>query len=310
VNTGVPVIEFVDAGGSPLTSHTCNIGHIRTQIFDADGSPRTGSVLLSASYPAFWTTLSQVFHVGRWEPARTAQLGEVVTLSGGGPVTAADAANATNTTTDSFPVWPPELCGLVTSVNKKVSQIVWANGAKLFASSPACAGDCGAAGPVVVFWADAEDLTRARNYVSVSGRSAEDIKAQYKVEQVSGDARSKLILENPFVVMQDQAEGLAEFVGPVISIERRKPMNAGPDGTAAARISFARPRMSGAYAIVRLRDVGGRQAWVEETPLPTAQPATRLQADVTSDGVYALVFSPAERPRLLLTPIETSGVSR
>jgi hypothetical protein len=288
VDTSAPVIEFVDAAGMPLASKTCDIGHIRVQVFNLDGTPRTGSVLLSAGYPAFWMPTA-LGRVGRWVTSITAGLGDVVTLSGGGPVTAVDAANpGSKGTTESFPVWSPDLCDLVKPVDKKLSQIIWANNAKLYVSSSKCEGDCGGAGPAIMLWADAEDLAKARNYVSVSGKSAEEIKASYKVEAVSKDTRNKLISENPFVAIHAKAQGPAVFVGPMINIETQKAATTEAGHVAGGRISFALPLAgSGAYGIVCLRDVGGRHAWVEDV-IPTRQ-ATKIEADVTSDGIYSLV---------------------
>jgi hypothetical protein len=286
IEAGVPVMEFVDASGSPMTSHTCNVGHIRVQIFNADGTPRTGTVLLSATYSAFW---EQVGH--RWRPSNSisAALGSVVPISGGGPITAADATNPANKTTAGFPVWPPDLCSLVKAVDKKASQILLTRAAQLYAFEPSCEGDCRGAGPAVVIWGDAQDLTKARNYVFISGKSADEIKASYKVDTLANEARDKLIIDNPFVAIHAKAEGRAAFVGPMISIEITRTADTTADAVSGARVSFALPDRVGTYGIVHLRLVGDRQAWIEEKLGKVLRGRTTMETDVESPGVYALV---------------------
>jgi hypothetical protein len=300
VDTGAPVIEFVDAAGNPQESGTCHIGHIRVQILNPDGTPRTGAALLSADYPAFWVPTSSAGSLGRWVTSITAGLGDVVTLLNGGPVTATDPNNppppASNATTESFPVLPTDLCDRVKSVDKKLSRI-WANDGKLYVASPKCEGDCGGPGPATVIWADTKDLAKAQNYVSISGKTAEEIKARYEVEAVPNETRSKLISENPFVAIYAKAQGPAVFVGPMINIAIRKAATEESGPVAGGRISFALPlNKSGAYGIVRLQNVGGRHDWVEETHVSPTRRATTIEADVTSEGIYSLVHSLAANP--------------
>jgi hypothetical protein len=286
VNTGVPVFEFVDANGAVRSSPTCNVGDIRVEIFDANGAPRSGSVLLSASYPAFWVPRSAF--LGQWQSSITAALGSIVTISGGGPVTAVDTAHASSKGTESFPVWPRELCEGVKFINTKISQILW-KAPKLYASSPSCSGDCGTGGATVVFWADAEDLTKARNYVSIRGDSAEEIQSRYKVDAVASAVRNKLVLANPFIADRRSLLQQAVFVGPMVDIEPQKSGSGKSTPVNGGLISFALPGGSSAYGIVHLRDVDGRQAWVEESKSVVDEYATHVQTKPESVGIYALV---------------------
>jgi hypothetical protein len=287
INATTPVIEFVDASGSSQTSHTCNTGHIKVDIFNSDGTLRTGTVQLSASYPAFWVQLGRNF--GRWRSSTSAALGAIVTLLNGGPVIAMDASNPASQSTATFPVWPQDLCDLVKAVDKRVSQLVAYNAPLLYASSPKCEGQCGTEGSAVVYWGDAEDVSRTRNYISIQGKSAADIRASYKVEGVSTRMRGRLIVDNPLVAVRSKAEGRAAFVGPMIEIESIGSKSANVSKLAGCRLSFALPDPSGTYGIVHLRSVGGRQAWIEEVPTRTTSQRATIEAEAPSTGVYSLV---------------------
>jgi len=279
---GVPILEFIDTAGAPVTSHTCSIGHIRASVFDADGTPRQANVRLSATYPAFRSA-------GIWIQSLVVAVGDIVTISGGGPIKAVDVADPTSTSTTSFPVWPVELCDAVKSVDEKVKSMILAAGMQLQAFVSKCQGDCGSTKAPAVIWGDAERLNEARNYVSIRGASAGAIQARYKVEAVANESRLRLITDNPFAVIQSKTAGRVAFVGAMMTISGTVAAESKASAVSAVHLSFALPDRAGVYGIVHLRPTGERHAWVEVKTATVTYNRAAVEADVSADGVYALV---------------------
>ena len=294
IQPSVPVMEFLggaDAGGE---SHTCNVGRIKVSLFNADGSLQTESIALSASYPAFLIGFIPKGHSGRSTSATIAS-GSQVTIFGGGPITAVNPNNPTNSVSESFPVWPQDLCDLVTAANVKIGQIVAGKALVLHEFNPACSGDCGPAGIKTVFWGDAEDLSNARNLVWIQSADAAAITGAYQVEGVSEDAQQKLVADNPFVVTQSRLKGVASFAGPMIEIRKRDVIESVSPISDTCHISFAVTDPSGTYSIVHLRSVGGRKAWIEEKTTAISRHGTVVTTAAESSGIYALVHLSGSR---------------
>jgi hypothetical protein len=257
---------------------------IRVSAFDATGALEATSIALSAGYLAFRSGLHPV-------NAITVQSGSTVTIFGGGPITATNTRSPSAVTTESFPVWPAELCDALNFINAKIKQFRAIAGLRYTAFQPPCTGDCGEHGMQRVFWGDAREAGGVKNLVWMEGSDAGALERAYEVVRLADDAQRALVAKNPVIAVRSPAAASASFVGAMIDIRPRAAAEAPTPLAAGAHISLALPHAAApdAYAIVHLRPEGGRLAWVEDTKSAVTRDATAITTIGGSSGVYALV---------------------
>jgi len=285
----IPVMEFL--GGA---THTCDTGSIRVSAFDASGTLESTQIALSASYPALLAGMQPV-------KTMTVASGSVVTISGGGPITAVNTSVQNASATQSFPVWPAGLCAAIKAINLKIAHMAAIKAGPLAATEPVCTGDCGSPETQTVVWGDGEDLARAHNFVSMQATDAAALKKDFQVATLAEDAQRRLVAQHPALAVQSKTAASATLAGPVIEIRATAPAAASAPLPKSAHITFAAPAAAGpgGYAIVHLRNAGEALAWIEEKPTIAGRDGTVLMSDIESSGVYALVrLAPAAPPAL------------
>jgi IPT/TIG domain len=280
----VPVMEFLDGAGSDATHHSCETGRIRVSAFDASGTLESTTISLSASYPALSSA-------GGLVNSLVISSGSIVTISGGGPITAVNTGVPTASATQQFPVWPADLCEVIKIIAAKVAQMRAIRAASWTASEPACIGDCGSPGTHTAVWTDAEDVRGARNALIMQGRDAALLRRSFDVTTLGEDAQRRLVAQHPALGVRSKTATSAEFIGPMIEIRARTRSAIQTRLPGPAHLTFASPAAPGpaTYAIVHLRRAGEALAWIEDQPTISARDGAVLTRAVESPGIYALV---------------------
>jgi len=279
----LPFMEFL-GGLNGEMRNVCDAGRIRVSLFKADGALEAGYINLSAQYKAFQKGPSSR------RSSLTVGSGTIVTVYGGGPITAVDAKNPNASVTQSFPIMSAELCKELSTFQARLGRFV-AITPGLKAITPSCTGDCAAVKNTVI-WLESE--RSSNTMVSVQGADTGDIVKAYRIDGVPLESLTKMVTANPFAIFRFKEGNSAEFLGPAVQIQKRGRSSSETVEriTDACRISFTVPvssRLSGKYAIMHLRSVGGRQAWIAENSVVMDRNGRVATISAGSTGIYALV---------------------
>jgi hypothetical protein len=262
----------------------CNAGKILVSIYKADGTLDSGSVNLSASYKAF-----QAGPLRR-RASITVTSGTTVVIYDGGPIAAVNPKLPNSPVTETFPVMSASLCASLAAFQARLGHYV-AGARPLHSSVPGCIGDC-AVLKQTVLWVESEKEEASPVMVAVRGAEAAVVERAYKIDSVSADAERKLVTANPFALFSPKLGNTAVFVGLAVKIEK---VGESKEGSTAIRdscnISFRVPASEarGTYAILHLRTVGKRLAWIAEKPSALDRNGGILTTAAESTGTYALV---------------------
>jgi hypothetical protein len=278
----VPVMEFL--GGASSATHACETARIRVSAFTASGALESAPIALSASYPALLSGRRLVTSL-------TIASGDIVTISGGGPITATNTRVKNARATESFPVWPADLCAAIKAINLKITHMVAIKAGPWAAAEPPCAGDCGSPGTQTVIWGDAQDLARAHNFVSMQGPDAAAVKQNVQVTALGEDVQRRLIAQHPALAARSMTAESATLAGPMIEIRAPADAAATAPLPRSAQITFAAPAAAapGTYAIVHLRSAGDALAWIEDKPTISGRHGAVLLTETDQAGLYTLV---------------------
>jgi len=283
ITAGVPVMDFL-GGLNGQTTNVCNAGKILVSIYKADGTLDSGSINLSASYKAFQAAPF------RRLASITVASGTTVVIYDGGPITAVNPKLPNSPATETFPVMSASLCAALAAFQAKLGRYV-AGARPLHPSVPGCLGDC-AALKQTVLWVESEKEEAPAVMVAVRGAEAAAVEKAYKIDSVSVESERKLVAANPFALFSPKLGNNAEFVGLAVKIEKAgASKEASTAITDSCNISFRVPASEarGTYAILHLRMVGKRLAWIAEKPSVLDRNGAILATAVESTGTYALV---------------------
>jgi len=190
----------------------------------------------------------------------------------------------------------PELCADLAAFQARLGEIVAGKFSPLRRFKSPCAGDCEAVQEKIVLWGDAENLRDVRNVVAIEGADAAAIAAKYEVTAIPAEAKLKLMAENRFVLFSPKLGDSVFFDGPMIQIRNaEKVENTEKEPTVSripekCRISFSLPASSSdVFSIMHLRSVGGRLAWIADTPSTTDRRMHTVRAAADATGTYALL---------------------
>jgi hypothetical protein len=283
ITAGVPVMDFL-GGLNGQTTNVCNAGKILVSIYKADGTLDNGSINLSASYKAFQAAPF------RRLASITVASGTTVVIYDGGPITAVNPKLPNSPVTETFPVMSASLCASLAAFQARLGHYV-AGARPLHPSVPGCIGDC-AVLKQTVLWVESEKEEASAVMVAVRGAEAAAVEKAYKIDSVSVDAERKLVAANPFALFSPKLGNNAEFVGPAVKIEKAEGSKEASTAIKdSCNISFRVPASEarGTYAILHLRTVGKRLAWIAEKPSVLDRNGRILTTAAQLTGTYALV---------------------
>lgn len=285
IRPGVPDMKFIGGIGSGEHVFSCNMGRISVNVYDADGTPQSVPVDLSAGYAAFEALPT------KFVSSETVTSGSIITIHGGGPITASNPQVSQSQVTETFPVLTPVECAEMTSFSSQIGQGVFLSPGPFHPTSPACIGDCGSSNLKTVLWGDSEIISNSRNFVAMQAKDASATMNAYIVSGLSEASERSLVTMNPIVIAL-KAGNKAEFVGPAIQIERARGSTATSTISEPTQISFSIPANFGrseTYTIARLAVTGKTRAWRSDVSTATNKEKGTVTMTVKATGTYALV---------------------